>query len=199
MSPDIWAAFAIFTLVAVITPGPNNLLLLTSGLRLGVRASLPFIFGISVGYCALLIAMGFGLGQLFQQFPLLQLALRIAGTAYFLYLGWTLLRPAQAAERPAGRTMGFFGGITFQAINPKAWLMCMTAIALYLPSEWSVPTLVLMAAISVLLGIPANLVWASGGQLLRPLLNDVRRMRIFNGVMAALLILSILPVWVSVS
>lgn len=197
MTLDLWAAFAIFTLVAVITPGPNNLLLLNSGLRLGVRASLPFILGISVGYCTLLIAMGFGLGQLFQQFPVLQLALRIGGTAYFLYLGWSLLMMDRVAEPAVKRAVGFLGGITLQAINPKAWLMCMTAIALFLPSQWSVLTLVLMAAITVLLGMPANLAWASGGQLLRPLLNDARRMRLFNGAMAALLVLSILPVWIS--
>ena len=197
MSIEVWTAFAVFAFVAAATPGPNNLLLLASGLRVGLWRTLPFVAGISVGFSALLVAVGYGLGQIFEQFPVVQLAFKVVGTGYFLYLAWTLLRAARASDRDEQRDLGFWAGVTFQAVNPKAWLMCITAIALYLPAAWNAVTLALMVATFVLLGAPANMAWAGIGRLLRSLVSDARRMRVFNAVMATLLILSIIPVWIS--
>ncbi|WP_227287691.1 LysE family translocator [Boseongicola sp. H5] len=198
MSAEIWAAFALFAFVAAATPGPNNLLLLGSGLRVGVWRTLPFIVGISIGFSTLLVAVGYGLGQMFERFPALQVGLQIVGTAYFVYLAWTLFRSGRADNEGNRRDLDFWMGVLFQAVNPKAWLMCITAIALYLPSTWSAETLAVMVATFVVLGFPANVAWAGAGQLLRPLVASEARMRIFNAVMAALLILSIVPVWLSV-
>lgn len=197
MSVEVWTAFAVFAFVAAATPGPNNLLLLTSGLRVGLWRTMPFIFGISVGFSALLVAVGYGLGQLFERFPAVQLAFKAVGTAYFLYLAWTLLRPSRARDAEDRRDLGFWAGVAFQAVNPKAWLMCITAVALYLPQSWNAATLALMVATFVVLGLPANVAWAGIGRLLRSLVSNARRMRVFNAVMAALLVLSILPVWIS--
>jgi threonine/homoserine/homoserine lactone efflux protein len=196
MSLEIWTAFAVFAFVAAATPGPNNLLLLASGLLVGLWRTMPFILGIGVGFSALLVAVGYGLGQVFERFPAVQLAFKIVGTAYFLYLAWTLVRAGRARDAEDRRDLGFWAGVTFQAVNPKAWLMCITAVALYLPPAWSPATLALMVATFVVLGLPANVAWAGIGRLLRSLVSDARRMRIFNAVMAVLLVLSILPVWI---
>lgn len=192
---ETWGPFAVFAFVAAATPGPNNLLLLTSGLRVGLWHTMPFIVGISVGFSTLLIATGFGLGQLFEQYAPLHLALKILGTAYFLYLAWTLLHATRAEERQDGRELGFWAGFFFQAVNPKGWLMAITAVALFLPQSWGFATIAVMAAIFVTVGFPANVAWAGAGQMLKSIINDTRRMRIFNLVMAVLLVLSILPVW----
>lgn len=193
---ETWAPFAVFAFVTAATPGPNNLLLLTSGLRVGLWRTMPFVVGISVGFSTLLIATGLGLGQMFERYALLHLALKVLGTAYFLFLAWTLLRATTAQERKEGRELGFWAGVVFQAVNPKAWLMAITAVALFLPHGWSLATVAVMAAIFVIVGFPANVAWAGAGQMLKSLINDTRRMRIFNVTMAALLVLSILPVWV---
>jgi threonine/homoserine/homoserine lactone efflux protein len=192
---EIWVPFALFAFVAAATPGPNNLLLLTSGLRVGLLRTLPFIFGISAGFSTLFLATGYGLGQLFDRFPALHLSLKVLGTGYFLYLAWHLLRAAAPGDSEGGRRLGFWAGLGFQAVNPKAWLMAITAIALSLPQGAGPGTLALMAAIFVMVGFPANVAWAGAGQVLRTLVRDAARMRLFNMAMAALLVLSILPVW----
>lgn len=195
-SVEFWLPFTVFAFVAAATPGPNNLLLLTSGLRVGLRRTLPFIVGIAVGFSTLIVATGFGLGQLFERFSILHLALKILGTAYFLFLAWTLLGPARTKDSAQGRPLGFWAGLFFQAVNPKAWLMAITAIALYLPHPWTLATVALMAGIFVAVGVPANLAWAGAGQMMQSLVGNAERMRLFNIVMAVLLVLSILPVWI---
>lgn len=197
MTSELWFAFAIYAFVSAATPGPNNLLLLASGLRVGLWRTMPFVLGISVGFSALLIAVGYGLGQIFERFPIAQLTLRIVGTAYFLWLAWTLLSAGRAGKAGSDRKLDFWAGVTFQAVNPKAWLMGITAISLYLPVGWGAATLALMVSTYIVLGMPANMAWAGAGQMLRAFVSDTRRMRIFNAVMAALLLLSILPVWMS--
>jgi threonine/homoserine/homoserine lactone efflux protein len=195
MSLDVWGAFALFVVAATATPGPNNLLLLASGMRVGLWRTMPFVLGISLGFSVLLVAVGYGLGQMFERFPPLHLGLKLAGTGYFLYLAWTLVRPATAGKGGDRGDPGFWTGVTFQAVNPKAWLMCITAIALFLPPAWTTTTLAGMVATFVLLGLPANVAWAGAGQMLRPLVSNPVRMQAFNTVMAGLLVLSVVPVW----
>lgn len=193
---DTLAPFALFAFVSAATPGPNNLLLLTSGLRVGLWRSIPFILGISVGFSALLFATGYGLGQIFEGFPAVQLALKIVGSIYFVALAWTLVSSQETHIAGEGRGLGFWTGVLFQAVNPKAWLMCITAIALFLPSTWTFATIAMMAGVFVVVGFPANMAWAGAGQLLKPLIADASRMRVFNIAMATLLVLSILTVWI---
>lgn len=196
MGLDALAPFAIFAFVSAATPGPNNLLLLTSGIRVGLWRSIPFIVGISVGFSALLVATGYGLGQVFESFPAVQLALKIVGSIYFVALAWTLVSSQETHTADQGRGLGFWTGVLFQAVNPKAWLMCITAIALFLPSTWTFATIAMMAGVFVVVGFPANMAWAGAGQLLKPLIADASRMRVFNIAMATLLVLSILTVWI---
>lgn len=170
--------------------------MLASGLRVGLWRSIPFIVGISVGFSALLIATGYGLGQVFERFPAVQLTLKIAGSIYFVALAWSLVRTTDAQKADAESSLGFWAGIVFQAVNPKAWLMCITAVALFLPQTWTFATIALMSGIFVLVGFPANMAWAGAGQMLKPVVADPARMRIFNIAMASLLVLSILTVWI---
>lgn len=197
MTLEVWTALALFAFVSAATPGPNNLLLLTSGLQVGFWKTFPFIVGVGFGFSALLLAVGYGLGQVFERFPVIQLGLKIVGTGYFLFLAWTLVKASKPKTSQEKTELDFWAGVLFQAVNPKAWFMCITAIALYLPPEWSFPTIGLMVVTFLVLGFPANMAWAGLGQMLRPVVTDTRRMRMFNSVMAVLLLLSILPVWIT--
>ncbi|MBO6526648.1 LysE family translocator [Erythrobacter sp.] len=197
MSAEVWAAFLLFAVVAVATPGPNNLLLLNAGLRQGLRKTLPFVIGINIGFSMLMLAIGFGLGRLFEQSLAIQMVLKILGTAYFLFLAFRLFRPAEAREQEEKPwRLGFWSGIAIQAVNPKAWVMCITTISLFLPRDWDIGTLGSMVGAFVVLGAPANIAWAGLGRSLRSILSDAKRLRLFNMSMAALLILSIAPVWI---
>ena len=195
MNLEILTAFAVFAFVSAATPGPNNLLLLGSGLRVGLWRTMPLVVGINFGFSLLLVSVGYGLGQLFERFPAAQMSLKIVGTGYFLYLATKLLRSGGTGREAGRRDLGFWSGALFQVLNPKAWLMCITAIALFLPDGWSAATISAMVVTFALLALPANVAWAGIGQSLRTLVSDERRMRVFNSIMAVLLVLSIVPVW----
>lgn len=195
MSLDLWMALAVFALVSTITPGPNNVLFLASGLNVGVVRSLPFLAGVNTGFSIMLAAVGLGLGQAFAAFPWLYVALTYVGAAYLLYLAWRLARaPVQRREIDGEQFLGFWKGATLQAVNPKAWVMCVTALAVYTPLEGFTGNVVIVIATFLLFGIPSNLLWVVGGTALQGLLESELRMRMFNIAMALLLVLSIVPV-----
>ncbi len=195
MSFEVLVSIAIFAFASAATPGPNNLLLLASGLRVGLLRTLPFAFGINFGFSVLLVSIGYGLGRLFEIYHSAQLVLKLVGTFYFLYLAWTLLIKSSATGNKTARELGFWGGAFFQIVNPKAWLMGITAIALFLPQDWTGATLANIVLIFMFLGLPASVAWAGIGQSLTVLVSDERRMRIFNSAMVMLFVFSIVPVW----
>lgn len=195
---DLVVAYAIFAFVGAATPGPNNFLLLASGIRAGFRATLPFVFGISLGFATLLGLVGAGLGQLFLRFPEAQLALKLLGTGYFLWLAWKIGGAPVARERDDSRPlMGFWTGAAFQYVNPKAWLICITAVSLYLPAGSGYGALGLLVVLAIMVGMPANLAWAGAGQGMRRFIASPVYLRRFNLAMAILLVLSVIPVWLS--
>ena len=197
MHLELVAAYIVFAFVGAATPGPNNFLLLASGIRAGFRQTLPFVFGISLGFATLLGLVGAGLGQLFLRFPEAQIALKILGTAYFLWLAYRLVTARAARNDDARPLMGFWTGAAFQYVNPKAWLICITAVSLYLPSGSGLDALALLVVLAIAVGMPANLAWAGAGQGMRRFITSPLYLRRFNLVMAALLVMSIIPVWLS--
>lgn len=194
MPVDLWLSFALFALVGAGTPGPNNLILLASGVQVGVWRSLPFVLGINLGFSAVLVGSGFGIAQLVIAVPELGLALRLAGTGYMLWLAWTLLRASGglAGRRPM---FGFWKGAGFQFVNPKAWMLAIAAVSIYLPAQAGLAALAVMCATVWAVGSPANIAWAWLGRGLQGLLSRPGRLRLFNAVMAGLLVLSVIPVW----
>jgi threonine/homoserine/homoserine lactone efflux protein len=195
MTAGIMLAFASFAFVGSITPGPNNAMLLASGLNHGFRRTVPHIAGISLGCVAMLVLVGLGLGAVFEAVPVLYTALRYVGAAYLLWLACTIARSGPMADRQArGRPMTFWQAAAFQWVNPKAWILVVGAVSTYAPRDGFALN---VAALAVLLGLvnaPSICVWAGFGTMLRPLLTDPRRVRMFNVAMAALLVLSLLPI-----
>lgn len=192
MSAETWWAFCLFAFVSSITPGPNNLMLLASGVNFGLRATLPHILGIAAGFALLLLAVGLGLAELFQRWPWAYQALKWAGAAYLLYLAWAIARAGSPLARESTKPMGFVAAAAFQWVNPKAWIMGVSAFATYVPAQgaWAVAQVALLFA---LINGPCLSFWALMGSRLRDWMAMGQRQRAFNLLMAALLVLSLWP------
>ncbi|MGX1785379.1 LysE family translocator [Bosea sp. NPDC055332] len=198
MTPQLLLAFIGYAFVTSITPGPNNTLLLASGANHGFRASLPLLLGINLGFSGLVLAAGLGLGGLFSAIPVLHDVLRYAGSAYLLYLAWKIARSAPMEPgAEAAPPLSFPAAAAFQWVNPKAWIMAVGAVAAYTPTEGYFLNLAIVVIVYALVNGPCIAVWAVGGTLLRGLLADPARQRVFNIVMALLLAASLYPILVS--
>ncbi|SAK64819.1 LysE family protein [Caballeronia pedi] len=188
-------AAALFALVTTITPGPNNTMLLASGVNFGLKRTVPHVLGISAGMAILMIAVGLGLAQAFERVPLLYTVLEAASVAYLLYLAWKIGTSSSVQMRDGqARPMRFHEAIAFQWINPKAWMMVLTAATtIHLHASLSLNA-ALMALVLVVIGLPCITMWAAFGMSLRRFLANPRWLRIFNITMAVLLVLSLYPI-----
>lgn len=183
-----------FTFVTVITPGPNNLMLLASGANFGVRRSLPHMAGIAFGFPGMVLLVGIGISQIFDRFPVLGDVLLVASCVYMLWLAWKIAHAAPPAQDSAvaGNPLTFVQAAAFQWVNPKAWSMALASIALYAASHELSAVLWVVAAY-VLSGLISTTTWTVLGRQLRRLLSNPVRLRVFNWTMAALLLASLIP------
>jgi threonine/homoserine/homoserine lactone efflux protein len=196
MSHELLIAFVIFAIAALFTPGPNNVMLMTSGLNFGLRRTLPHAAGVTVGYAFLVAVIGLGLGAVFQAWPVLQTVLKYAGCAYLIYLAVAIARaqPAEMSERAQGQPLTFLGAALFQWINVKGWVIAIGTITAYAAIgqyPWNILTL---AALLLALGSASSMTWVLLGTFLQPIVRSPQAVRIFNLVMAALLLASLYPV-----
>jgi threonine/homoserine/homoserine lactone efflux protein len=179
---------ATYAFVMSITPGPNNVMLTAAGANFGLRRTVPHILGISCGFGVQVAAVCGGLGILFTRWPQVHEGLKWVGAAYLLYLGWQLLRAAGPGAARAGKPVTFAEAAGFQFVNPKAWVISLTAATLFLPPQ---PGQVLasgyVAAIVTLVNLPCISVWALFGSSLRLALQRPAARRIFNWAMAVAL------------
>lgn len=186
-----------FAFVASITPGPNNTLLMAAGARSGLRASLPLVTGIFFGFSFMLFAVGMGLGKVFLIWPSLHMALKFLGTGYLLWLAWKLVRsePVPPGDSPRARPLSFLQAAGLQWVNPKAWYMAAGAMSIFVPQ--GAPPLPAVAAVTglfMLAGFPCCLAWFFFGTAMSGFLTNRLRVRVFNIVMALLLVISVVPI-----
>ena len=195
MGLDVFLALVVFAFVSSVTPGPNNLMLLASGVNFGFRRTVPHMAGIGFGFWLLLMAVGLGLGAMLSAFPALHLALKIAGGAYLLYLAWRVAtsRSMSGGGAGQGRPMTFLEAVAFQWVNPKAWVMAVTAMAIYTDPQRPLLTVVLVAAAFAIVNFPSVSVWAAFGVALRGFLADPVRLKWFNIAMGVLLAATLIP------
>lgn len=188
-------AVAGFAFVTFVTPGPNNVMLLASGANFGYWRSLPHILGIALGFPAMTLALALGFGSLFQRYPAIQDGLKLVALIYLFYLAWRIAR----AGRPDiavgdARPLSFLGAAAFQWVNPKGWAIALSLVALYAPAPGEPVTRFLMVVlVLVVVSLPVASVWCLSGLGIARFLEDPGRARIFNIVMAVLLVLSTLP------
>ncbi|MHC8318512.1 LysE family translocator [Pseudomonas sp. LB3P31] len=195
LSPDLLLGFALFALVTSITPGPNNTMLLASGVNFGFNRTIPHMLGITCGFFLLVVAVGLGLGAVFQTYPLLYTVLRYVGAAYLLYLAWKIAHsgPVSDTQDSEAKPISYLGAAAFQWVNPKAWIMAIGAISTYTPMQGYFTNVIVIAAVFAVINLPSVSVWAACGTLLRNVLKDRRWLRLFNWGMAALLVISLYP------
>ena len=194
MPSETLLAFITYAFVTSVTPGPDNTMLLASGLNYGFVRSLPHVLGISIGFAVMVMGVGAGLGRLFEAYPSLYTVLRIVGGAYLMYLAWQIATAAPMGDASThGRPFGFWKAAGFQWVNPKAWIMAIGAITVYLPAGGSMQAVVVLSLLFALVNAPSVTVWVTFGTTLRRWLTDLRYLRVFNVSMAIMLVLSLYP------
>jgi threonine/homoserine/homoserine lactone efflux protein len=194
MTVDLLLALLAFALVTSISPGPNNTMVLASGVNFGVRRSVPHVLGIGLGFALMLVIVGLGLGQVFVAYPVIYSIMKYAGAAYMLWLAWKIANAGPIAEsEAAGTPMTFVQAALFQWVNPKAWVIAITANATYSVPGHPLESALLVAGTFLLVIAPSSLIWVFFGSLLRKLLSNPKTLRIFNITMAVLLVLSLVP------
>jgi len=195
MTPELLLALVAYAFVSSITPGPNNAMVLASGTNFGLRATLPHVVGINLGFGFMVIAVGLGIGALFEAFPPLQTALRWGGAIWLCWLAWKIANAGGAdAKGRKPRPMTFFEAAGFQWINPKAWVMSIGAVAAYVPHQGFFTNILLAGLVFAIISFPATMTWTIAGTALRQWLSSPLRLRTFNISMALLLVLSLVPV-----
>jgi threonine/homoserine/homoserine lactone efflux protein len=197
MSQSLLFAFVVFATVMFITPGPNNVMLLSSGLTYGFRRTLPHMAGITFGMGFMIAAVGVGLGTIFIAYPVLQTILKYAGAAYLVYLSAAI---ATSGVTPSGQDnqrgpMTFWGAVMFQWINVKGWVMVIGTITAYAAIASFPWNIIIQTGISLVIGALSTVAWALFGSALRPVLTSPSAVRAFNIVMAGLLLASVYPVF----
>ncbi|MCO6392292.1 LysE family transporter [Aliihoeflea aestuarii] len=195
MSPETLFAIIVFAFVSSITPGPNNFMLLASGVNFGFRRTIPHMCGIGAGFFTLLMGVGFGLGALFTTFPQLHIVLKIVGGLYLLWLAWKIAtaRSLSSEKGAKARPMTFMEAAAFQWVNPKAWIMAVTGMALFTRPDAPYLSVFFVAAAFALVNFPSVSTWAGFGTALRGFLADPVRLKWFNVTMGVLLAASVVP------
>ncbi|MBB4249839.1 LysE family translocator [Rhizobium sp. BK008] len=194
MPLDTFLALVLFAFTTSITPGPNNMMLFASGVNFGFRRTIPHMFGIGAGFFSLLIGVGLGLGALLHTVPAVYTALKFAGGAYLVWIAWKIASSRSLSEGRSGvEPMSFLSAAAFQWVNPKAWVMAVTAMATYTnPQLYFVSVLIVGLAFAAV-NVPSVSTWAGFGSALREWLSDPVRLKWFNISMAVLLVASLWP------
>ena len=197
MSHSLLVAFFVFAAVMYFTPGPNNIMVLSSGLTYGFRPTLPHIAGITAGCAFMVGAVGLGFGTVFAAYPVLQTVLKYAGAAYLVYLAAAIAisEPVTPGQGNGRGPMTFWGAVLFQWVNVKGWVMVIGTVTAYAGIASFPWNIVIQVALCLLLGVVAPSIWTLSGSSLRPLMTSRRAVRAFNVAMAALLLASLYPVF----
>ena len=194
MSNGLFVAFVVFAVATLFTPGPNNVMLMTSGVNYGFRRTLPHVLGVDAGFGFLVLVVGIGLGAIFAAVPALYTVLKFVATAYLLYLAWKIANAGPVEEGGTGRPFSFLQAAAFQWVNPKGWIMAVGAVTTYAAIATFPVNIVLMVVVFVGFGLISSLTWLLFGTGLRAVVTDPNSVRIFNISMAVLLAASLIPV-----
>ncbi|KKZ86084.1 LysE family translocator [Rhizobium phaseoli] len=194
MPLDTFFALVLFAFATSITPGPNNMMLFASGVNFGFRRTIPHMFGIGAGFFSLLIGVGLGLGALLQTLPLVYTALKFAGGAYLVWIAWKIASSRSLSEGSnSAAPMSVISAAAFQWVNPKAWVMAVTAMATYTNPELYLASVLIVGLAFAVVNVPSVSTWAGFGSALRDWLSDPVRLKWFNITMAVLLVASLWP------
>ncbi|MFZ5733548.1 MAG: LysE family translocator [Pseudomonadota bacterium] len=198
MSQQLVIAYILFASAAAFTPGPNNVMLMTSGLNYGFQRSLAHLAGVTIGYSVMLGLVGLGLGAVFTAYPILQTILKYVGAVYLTWLAYVIAtsKPADAQSAAEGKPMTFTGAALFQLVNVKGWVIAVGSVSAYAAIASYPWNMIVLAAIVCIITLGSSLTWLLFGTALQSLVKSPRAIRIFNITMAVLLLASLYPVLV---
>ncbi|MFT2090104.1 LysE family translocator [Paraglaciecola sp. 2405UD69-4] len=196
MTYEIFSALLLFTLVSSATPGPNNLMLMTSGANYGFKRTLPHLLGVNLGFMFMVVLVGLGLTKLFDAYPVIYNILKVVSVAYLLYLAFKIATsdPTMASNKGESKPMSFIQAVIFQWVNPKAWTMALMAISVYAPSN-NVEAVLFVTMVFGMVNLPCITVWTILGKNIRRFLTNSKRLRVFNCLMASMLVVSLYPMF----
>ena len=187
MTYELFLALLGFAFVTSVTPGPNNMMLLASGVNFGFRRTVPHMLGVSIGHGFQVCIVPGLLAWMLAWLEALRQMLVGAGCGYLLWLAWRQARAGEPGQGQRTQPLGFVGAALFQWVNPKAWMMGVNTAILFLPSGSGWWTAASLALVCIAVNLPCVAVWAVAGDRLRHRLHDPLALRAFNLSMAALL------------
>lgn len=195
--PETLLPLIIFSFTMAFTPGPNNIMITASGVNFGFRRTVPHILGITAGVFVMVILVGFGLAQLFILEPRLQTVLKYLGASYLLFLAWKISQAhAKKAEKENAKPIGFLQAALFQWVNPKGWVFALGTLTAYTTANGDmIKETSVIAVVNTSTSFLSVATWALFGSVIAPYLASERSRKIFNYTMAAMLVLSLVPVF----
>ncbi|MCL9782519.1 LysE family translocator [Vibrio sp. S4M6] len=185
-------ALALFAFATTFSPGPNNIMLMTSGANVGFVRTIPHMLGVVLGFAFMVLLVGVGLTSVFHTYPVIHQVLKVLSLIYLLYLAYKIAMSKPDNSQADYRPLSFLGAVCFQWVNPKGWAMALTAVSVYNYSA-SLIGLIIIAGVFCLVNLPNVGFWTVAGKKLQFWLNSPKRVRHFNWLMAGLLVASTLP------
>ena len=190
---DINLLFALisFYFVMYVTPGPNNAMVLTSGIKFGFLKTIPPMSGITIGHVIQVVLVCLGLGKLFQMFPQIQNILKIICALYLLYLGYKIIGSFSKIKEDGSRPLKFYEAALFQLVNPKAWTISTMVASGFLPKDEKLIISILFISITALIICPISIsVWAAFGSGIKNLVKNNKKKAIVEYFLAILLLIT---------
>ena len=187
----LFFALISYYFVMFVTPGPNNAMLTASGVKFGFKKTIPHMLGIPFGHVIQITLVCFGLGNLFQKYPLIQFYLKWICFIYLLYLGWKIIGSFVDNEKETGRPLKFYEGAFFQFINPKAWVVALTAATAFFPNEENFIVATSFVAVTApFICLPSISLWAFFGSSIKLIIKNKKIKKIVEYLLAALLVIT---------
>ena len=190
-------SFIFFAFTVMVAPGPNNLMIMHSGLNFGTKRSMPHFAGIIIGEGLMLFIIALGFGYIFEKIPEAQIVIKVLGTLYILFLAWKVSRMHEEKCDGGGkRPLTFMQAALFQWVNPKAWMICISFSGMFHFIDQFVLNAIFLIIIIALVSVVCVSTWITLGRLIEKIVNSDRQRNIFNSFLALLLLLSVVLLWV---
>ena len=187
----LFFALISYYFVMFVTPGPNNAMLTASGIKFGFKKTIPHLIGIPFGHVIQITLVCFGLGNLFQKYPLVQNYLKWLCFFYLLYLGWKIIGSFSEHKKESGRPLKLYEAAFFQFINPKAWVVALTASTAFFPvNENFYLATTFVALTAPFICFPSICLWALFGSSIKILIKNAKIKKITEYFLAVLLIIT---------
>ncbi|HEY7476929.1 MAG TPA: LysE family translocator [Actinomycetota bacterium] len=187
----------LFGFVGSVSPGPNNTLLWASGMRFGLRETVPHVVGTALGIGLLVVGVAAGIGALLEAAPVAEVGLKVVGSAYLLYVAYLVVGSGGVGRAETSRPLNVRQAIVFQCVNPKAWVFALAAVGTFLSDDLPIALAVLVLTTILMVAVAgSSWLWAAGGSALGRVVDDQRTMRVISIVLAVLLLVSVALIWI---